>query len=141
MATAITRSYSPDTRSANKGEIVISGAFSTNGTSDPVAFRGPAGLSTDLPNGIVSIVYSATGISTLTFEDQFYAGTGAQVHLSLATAADKCAQFNGFANLSSSSSSLTATITTLAAGSAAAVAAASGSEVWFEFRFKKTAAK
>lgn len=138
---AMQRSYSPDTVSANKGEVVISGAFSVNGTSDPVAFRGPAGLSTDKPNGIVSIVYSATGIYTLTFEDQFYACTGAQVHLSMGTAADSCAQFNGFSNLNSATTALTAVITTLTAGSAAAVSAGSNNEVWFEFRFKRTAAK
>ena len=135
------RSYSPDATSANKGEVSIKGAFSVNNTSNPVAFRGPSGLSTDLPNGIVSIVYSATGIYTMTFEDNFYACTSVQCHLGLGTAADKTVQFNGFANLGSATAALTATFTLLAAGSAAAITAASGNEVFFDFTFKRTASK
>ncbi len=133
------QSYSPDGASSNKGEVTINGAFSVNGTSSPVAYRGPSGLGTDLPNGIVSVAYAATGAYTLTFTDNFYACTSVQVHLGMGTAADSVAQFNGFTNLGSGT--LTALITTLTAGSAAAVSAASGNEVFFTFTFKRTAAK
>lgn len=135
------RSYNQDGASYNKGEVVLKGAFSVNNTSDPVAFRGPLGLSTDLPNGITSIVYSATGIYTMTFDENFFACTGMSCHLSLGTAADKCVQFNGFTNLASSTAALTATFQLLNAGSAAAITAAAGNEVWFEFTFKRSMAK
>lgn len=135
------RSYSPDTVSANKGEAVISGAFSVNGASDPVAFRGAGGLGTSLPNGIASIVHSGTGEYTITFEDNFYAMTGAQVSLMLATAADSKVQLTGVPGNLNTSSALTQKITTITTASAADIAAASGNEVFFEFRFKRSMAK
>jgi hypothetical protein len=135
------RTYANDGASFNRGEVVLKGAFSVNGTSDPVAFRGPLGLSTDLPNGVTSIVYSATGIYTMTFDENFFACVGQQCNLSLGTAADKTVQFNGFSNLGSATAALTCTFQLLSAGSAASIAAASGNEVWFEFTFKRSMAK
>lgn len=135
------RSYSPDTTSANKGEVVISGAFSLNGADNPVAFRGPDGLGTTLPNGITSITHSGTGEYTLTFDDQFYAMTGAQVSLMLGTAADSKVQLTAIPANLNSSSALTQKITTITTAAAADIAAASGNEVWFEFRLKRTMAK
>ncbi len=136
------RSYSPDSVSANKGEVVISGAFSVNGASNPVAFRGAGGLGTDLPSGVTSITHSGTGEYTLTFDDQFYAMTGAQVSLMLATAADSKVQLTGVpGNLNSATTALTQKITTITTASAADIAAASGNEVHFTFRFKRTASK
>lgn len=135
-----TRSYSPDTVSANKGEVVISGAFSVNGGDDPVAFRGAGGLGTTLPNGIASIVHSDTGEYTITFTDNYYCMTGAQVSLMLATAADSKVQLTGVPANLNSSSALTQKVTTITTAAAADIAAASGNEVFFEFRFKRTAA-
>ena len=135
------RSYATDGSSYNKGEVTLRGAFSVNNTSNPVAFRGPLGLSTDLPSGILSIVYSATGIYTVTFEENFFACVSVQCHLALGTAADKTVQFNGFTDLGHATNPLTCVFTTLAAGSAAAVTAATGNEVWFEFVFKRSMAK
>lgn len=136
------RSYSPDTVSANKGEVVIAGAFSVNGASDPVAFRGAGGLGTDKPNGITSIVHSGTGEYTITFDDQFYALTGAQVSLMLATAADSKVQLTGVpGNLNSATAALTQKVTTITTAAAADIAAASGNEVFFEFRLKRSMAK
>lgn len=135
------RSYSPDTVSANKGEVVISGAFSTNGGDDPVAFRGAGGLGTSLPNGITSIVHSDTGEYTITFDDQFFALTGAQVSLMLATAADSKVQLTGVPGNLNGTSALTQKVTTITTAAAADIAAASGNEVWFEFRLKRTMAK
>jgi hypothetical protein len=137
----IQRSYSPDTVSANKGEAVISGSFRTNGAADPVLFRAADGLTANKPNGIVSVTYAADGAYTVTFEENFYAATGASVHLSMGTAADSCAQFNGFSNLGHASNALTCLITTLTAGTAAAIANGTGNEVWFTFRFKRSMAK
>lgn len=136
------RSYSPDTTSTNKGEVVIAGAFSVNGSSNPAAFRGPAGLGTDLPNGITSITHSGTGEYTITFEDQFYAMVSGQVSLMLGTAADSDVQLTGVpGNLNSATAALTQKVTTLTSGSAADISAASGNEVHFTFRFKRTAAR
>jgi hypothetical protein len=136
-----TRVYAPAALSANKGEVVIAGAFSTNGGSDPVAFRGPDGLGTDKPAGITSITHSGTGEYTITFDDQFYAMTSAQVSLMLGTAADSKVQLTGIPGNLNSSSALTQKVTTITTASAADIAAASGNEVWFEFRFKRSMAK
>ena len=136
-----TRVYAPAALSANKGEVVISGAFSVNGASNPVAFRGPDGLGTDLPAGITSITHSGTGEYTLTFDDSFYAMTGAQVSLMLGTAADSKAQLTGVPGNLNTTTAMTQKITTITTASAADIAAASGNEVWFEFRFKRSMAK
>ena len=134
------RSYSPDIVSANKGEVVISGAFSVNGASSPVAFRGASGLSTSKPNGITSITHTGDGEYTITFDDQFYAMTGASVSLMLATAADSAVQLTGVPGNLNGTSALTQKVTTLTAGTAADIAAASGNEVHFTFRFKRSMA-
>jgi hypothetical protein len=136
-----TRAYALGAQSANKGEVVISGAFSTNGGDAPVAFRGPDGLGTTLPAGIASITHSGTGEYTLTFEDSFYAMTGAQVSLMLGTAADSKAQLTGVPANLNTSTAMTQKITTITTASAADIAAASGNEVWFQFRFKRSMAK
>lgn len=137
-----TRAYAPAALCANKGEVVISGAFSVNGASDPVAWRGQDGLSTTtLPSGIASIVHSGTGEYTLTFEDSFYALTGASVSLMLATAADSKVQLTGVPANLNTSTAMTQKITTITTASAADIAAASGNEVFFTFRFKRSMAK
>lgn len=136
-----TRVYAPAALSANKGEVVIAGAFSTNGASSPVAFRGPDGLGTDKPAGITSITRTGTGEFTLTFDDNFYAMTSAQVSLMLGTAGDSKVQFTGVPGNLNTSSALTQKITTITGTAAADIAAASGNEVFFEFRFKRSMAK
>ena len=136
-----TRVYAPAALCANKGEVVIDGAFSVNGASDPVAFRGPDGLGTTLPAGIASITHSGTGEYTLTFEDSFYAMTGAQVSLMLATAADSKVQLTAVPANLNTTTAMTQKITTITTASAADIAAASGNEVFFEFRFKRSMAK
>ena len=137
---AQTRTYSPDSVSANKGEAIISGAFSTNGASNPVAFRGPSGLGTSLPAGITSITHSGTGEYTITFDDQFYAITSMQCSLMLGTAADSKVQFTAIPANLNSASALTVKLTTITTAAAADIAAASGNEVWFTFRLKRSAA-
>ena len=136
------RTYTPDSVSANKGECVISGAFSTNGGSSPVAFRGPDGLGTTLPSGITSITRTNTGEYTITFDDQFYSITSMQCSLMLGTAADSKVQFTGIpGNLNSATAALTQKLTTITTAAAADIAAASGNEVWFTFRLKRSASK
>ena len=137
----MTRAYALGGASANKGEVVISGAFSTNGASDPVAFRGPDGLGTSLPAGIASIVHSGTGEYTITFDDNFYAMTGASVSLMLGTAGDSKVQLTGVPANLNTTSALTQKVTTITTASAADIAAASGNEVHFTFRFKRSMAK
>jgi hypothetical protein len=136
-----TRVYAPAALSANKGEVVISGAFSVNGASSPVAFRGPDGLGTTLPAGITSLTRTGTGEYTLTFDDSFYAMTGAQVSLMLATAADSKVQLTAVPANLNTSTAMTQKITTITTAAAADIAAASGNEVFFEFRFKRSMAK
>jgi hypothetical protein len=136
-----TRAYALGAASANKGEVVISGAFSTNGASNPAAFRGPDGLGTTLPAGITSITHSGTGEYTITFDDAFYAMTGASVSLMLGAAADSDVQLTGVPANLNTSTAMTQKVTTMTAGSAADIAAASGNEVHFTFRFKRSMAK
>jgi hypothetical protein len=136
-----TRVYALPAKSANAGEVVISGAFSVNGASDPVAFRGPDGLGTTLPAGITSITHSGTGEYTITFDDSFYAMTGAQVSLMLGAAADSDVQLTAIPANLNTTTAMTQKVTTMTAGAAANIAAASGNEVWFQFRFKRSMAK
>ena len=135
------RAYRHDGAAYDIGIIWCLGGFAVNNTSDPVAWVGPAGLSTTtLPSGITSITYAATGIYTLTFTENFYTCLSPQVHLSLATAADSSAQFNGFSNLGTAGATLTCTITTITAGSAAAITAGTNKIVYFSFPFKNSSA-
>jgi hypothetical protein len=142
MSYGSNHAYRDDGKSYNAGEVILAGGFNFNGTSDPITWKSAdSTASTGLPNGITSIVYSATGVYTVTFDDNFYACVGVDYNIELATFADKTVQFNGFTNLGSGTAALTAKFTTASAGSAASIAANGTDGVWFTFRFKRSMSK
>jgi hypothetical protein len=131
--------YRDDTKSANAGEVIVSGKFHFKGASSPTVFASANGeSSTTAPNVIESVTYNSAGNYTIKFTDNFYACTGVSLVPESATDADLTCGFGGFTGLGSATAQLSCVIYTKLAGTLNSPSAASVNGVWFTFRFKRT---